>query len=177
MGERKQPYKYLSKVYIYPGFFSALLYFSGKTITRLNRGYHYKHLCKVHISNGNFNLGRNVHEAVYNASAAAQSAFLSALSEQCCEDLWKSMWEKPRPWLLFYFIQNDLLLIQLNTSFLKLLENTEEMKRNQFFQVTERTAQNICFQKWFEKYHPGVTLYCQIHNILILSLTHTNSLL
>lgn len=81
MGERKQPYKYLSKVYIYPGIFSALLYFSGKTITRLNRRYHYKHLCKVYISNGNFNLGRNVHEAVHNASAAAQICF-SLNSEQ-----------------------------------------------------------------------------------------------
>lgn len=143
MGERKQPYKYLSKVYIYPGFFSALLYFSGKTITRLNRGYHYKHLCKVHISNGNFNLGRNVHEAVYNASAAAQSAFLSVLSKQCCEDLWKSMWEKPWPWLLFYFIQNDLLLIQLNTSFLKLLENIEEMKGNLFIPRWLKKLQKI----------------------------------
>ena len=81
MGERKQPYKYLSKVYIYSGIFSALLYFSGKTITRLNRRYHYKHLCKVHISNGNFNLGRNVHQAVHSASAAAEISF-SLNSEQ-----------------------------------------------------------------------------------------------
>lgn len=82
MGERKQPYKYLSKVYIYSGIFSALLYFSGKTITRLNPRYHYKHLCKVHISNGNFNLGRNVHEAIHKASAAAFLSLSLSSSEQ-----------------------------------------------------------------------------------------------
>lgn len=65
MGERKQPYKYLSKVYICTGIFGALLHFSGKTITRQTGCYHYKHLCKVHISNGNFNLGMNVQEAVF----------------------------------------------------------------------------------------------------------------
>lgn len=53
----------------------------GKTITRLNQRYHYKHLCKVHISNGNFNLGSNVHEAVHNDSSAAQICF-SLNSEQ-----------------------------------------------------------------------------------------------
>lgn len=82
MGERKQPYKYLSKVYIYPGIFSALLYFSEKTITRLNQRYHYKHLCKVYISNGNFNLGRNVHEPGHNDLLLHKSAFLSTLCKQ-----------------------------------------------------------------------------------------------
>lgn len=65
MGERKQPYKYLSKVYICTGIFRALLHFGGKTITRQTECYHYKRLCKVHISNGNFNLGMNVQEAVF----------------------------------------------------------------------------------------------------------------
>lgn len=95
MGERKQPYKYLSKVYIYSGIFSALLYFSGKTITRLNQRCHYKHLCKVHISNGDFNLGRN--EALHRA--AEQTCF-SLNPEQA--QLWKMVWENKQ---LLLFIQ------------------------------------------------------------------------
>lgn len=60
MGRKKQPYKYLSKVYICLGIFRALLYFSGKTITTQTGCCDYKHLCKVHISNGNFNLGMSM---------------------------------------------------------------------------------------------------------------------
>lgn len=70
MGERKQPHKYLSKVYICTGIFRALLHFGGKTITRQTECYHYKRLCKVHISNGNFNLGMNVQKSCLSKSEA-----------------------------------------------------------------------------------------------------------
>lgn len=85
-GREKKLYKYLSKVYIYTGISSALLYFSGKTITKLNQRYHYKHLRKVHISNGNFNLGKNVCETVHNPPLCCRKAtYLSTLSKWCYE--------------------------------------------------------------------------------------------
>lgn len=103
MGERKQPHKYLSKVYIYPGICSALLYFGGKTITRLNQRCHYKHLRKVHISNGDFNLGRN--EAVHNA--AAQICFSLYLRHAVKEDV-----RETRPDLLVGLIHDVASLTQ-----------------------------------------------------------------